>query len=335
MKKLLTALLFLIFAAGCKKDNKTAPVDPPLVPISIAGETLTSQAEVDAFAEKYKGNSLTINGDLIISGATNPNMDISSLKGLSNITTINGALTIIYCPKVTDLSPFANITYAGSVFFSGVGATSVTMDKLQSTGGLQLNDEQTSISFKSLRSVTGSLNLLTKNLTEADFSALTEISGKLSIWGTSLSNLNGFNKLSTVGALLLLNNPSLENLQGLNHLTKLTSPAVVNASTTPVLYYRLNGIFIQNNAKLTSLAGLENISDVPVIYLSNNALLTDFCPMKAQIKALSALPNFNFTAKPIFGNGATIKISQPVATLTGNGGVTSTADAMAIVNACN
>lgn len=79
--------------------------------------------------------------------------------------------------------------------------------------------------------------------------------------------MSGLEKLTSAGKLEISYNAGIANLKGFNALKRLTSE-----------YYSIGMV---NNNALQSLSGLENLaSAIGSIQISNNPVLTDFCPLK-------------------------------------------------------
>ncbi|RYE30605.1 MAG: hypothetical protein EOP42_11970 [Sphingobacteriaceae bacterium] len=127
----------LVLAGG---QTITGPVftyiDPALAEPYVSGSvTLRTQAEVDAFVALNKGKQLHITSSLSIGDFSNSITDISSVSGLSNITSVSGAIGIQTCPKLIE-APFLNtITTAGSIAIIGSGLTTLSFNNLQSFSG--------------------------------------------------------------------------------------------------------------------------------------------------------------------------------------------------------
>ena len=100
---------------------------------------LTTQSQVDSFVVQNAGKEIQITGNLTIGRVpSNKNPDIHDISGLSKLTTVTGALTVLNCPLLTDVSALNNITTAGSVGFYAIGATSISMDKLTTTKSVSI-----------------------------------------------------------------------------------------------------------------------------------------------------------------------------------------------------
>ena len=311
---------------------------------------LTTQAQVDTFVVHNQGKQLHLTGSLIIGGIVSPTPDIHDISGLSNITSVAGGVSIIYCPLLTDVSSLNNLISAGSVAVVGTGATTVMMDKLTTTTSLYFgtllnlsNKALTKISFKSLSTVNGSITLAScPQLSAVDFGALTSVAGTLNLSNTNLANMNSFASLQTAGSLTLSGNTALSDLQGLGHLTTLTSPGMV-AQTLTNPSAQFGGLWITGNAKLSSLAGLQNLSGstVPLINISNNFALNDLCPLRGPIEAVSTLAPFHYqvttSVYDAYGDFKGVNINNytlAALTLTSNGNYVTTADALAVVASC-
>ena len=321
---------------------------PAVAPLTII--RLTTQAQVDSFAVHNQGKQLQLSGGLFI-GNLIPGSDIHDISGLSGITTIAGALNILNCPQLTDVSALSNLTSAGSIVIIGIGATSVVMDKLTATNGLSIigfyalsNKALTKISFKSLPVVGGVLNIgACPQLTTADYSALTSVSGKFTVSNTALTNLSGFTSLQTASSITISGNTALASIQGLERLNTLTAPALNTQYSSSDLSVILGGVYITSNAKLSSLAGLQNLSAeaVPVIYISGNTALNDFCPLKGPINAANNLGPYTYQTLMSTNPGLAdspyklITHTLTAVTLTNNGNYAATADALAAVANCN
>lgn len=283
-----------------------------------------------------------------------------SLLGLTNLTSLHfdqltnlGSLMLTNCPSLTDITGFDKLTSTGGFIISNAGVSSISLDQLTGvTGALQINacKNLKSISFKSLLQINkpstptlppiGYYNPYVDlsitscdQLTTANFSALTTIPGKLTVSGTNLADLSGFNHLQTVGALSIYNNLVLNSLQGLSQITKLTS-STFSPGTSSNLTTRLNGIYLVSNPKLTSLAGLQNIATPPIVYIAGNETLSDFCPLKAQITAVSTLPDYSYAVDSGNSGYPTKNRSIAALTMTNNGNYATTQDALTAIALC-
>lgn len=232
-----------------------------------------SQEQMDAFTAlgytKIVGN-LIINGD-----------NLSSLKGFSDLISIEGSLTIspsTYSP-LTSLSGFENLTsITENLTISG------NFDDLKGLGSLSFVGETFNIN-RGIKSLSGLENLT--------------VVGDLKIENTfNLKNLRGLENLKTLnkskflGKLLIKSNRDLESLEGLENLTYInwyliieSNPLLLNFSGLSNLKIVNEGISIYDNASLTSLNGLNNITNIGTtdsyynkrggLYIKNNPLLND------------------------------------------------------------
>jgi hypothetical protein len=131
----------------------------------------------------------------------------------------------------------------------------------------------------------------------------------------------------------LKSNPLLGNIQGLAQLTTLILPSIngdVHLAAGPYstflgLEAELGGVTIESNPALTSLAGLQNITIIPVAYILLNQSPNDFCPFKASINGLSTMKDYDYTYidDP---EGMTYQRNLPALTLINNGNSAITQD---------
>ncbi|RYE27305.1 MAG: hypothetical protein EOP45_01700 [Sphingobacteriaceae bacterium] len=317
-------------------QNLTGPAftytsnSPLTAPYTSGNVTLTTQAEVDAFVLLNKGRQLQINGSLNISGN-----DMTSVAGLSNITSVSGTLSIGACPLLTDVSFLNSITSAGSLSVQNSAVNKIAVDRLTgSIGSIIISSCKNliSVSLKSItgvtsKSIVGSIRITAcELLSGVDFSSLSSNEGGLFISGTAIADLSGFSSLQTSGSLTLSGNPSLVNFHGLEQLTALTLPVFTGVLAANVI----NGIYINNNVKLTSLNGLQNLKTVPIARIITNAMLNDFCPLKTVINTLSKLPAYSYR-NPNSYNSTSIA----ALTMTNNGNYPTTQKALEAVALCN
>jgi len=234
--------------------------------------TLTTQAEVDAFVAQYP-NCTEINGDLTITTSGNT---INNLSSLGSLTTILGDFNLLHASTSANLSALQNITTVGGILYIG-GGWRIDVTNLNFLSGL------TSVGSIHINSGTNSSNTTLTNI-----EGLSNISGSLT-GGivinscTNLSSLNGLQNITSLGSnLSLVGNPALVNLTGLNGLTSLNN----NSSGT------LGNIFMNNNSSLTSLDGLQNLTNLTKDNLANTK--TGFAIYNCNsLTDISALGNIN------------------------------------------
>lgn len=198
--------------------------------------TLTTQNEVNSFATTYPGCTVIPDGaDLEISGTT-----ITDLSSLQVLTGSLAAFEIRSCPNLTSLDGLENITFFGNDALDGFILRDLPL--------------LTSIdSLINLNSITGEFTIRTC---------------------AQLTNLNGLNNLVDVyGSVILRDNNNLQSLNGLNALEYIgeTLEIVENSALTDISALSNvdtivggieGGVFIENNASLSTLAGLGNSSTV-------------------------------------------------------------------------
>lgn len=216
----------------------------------------TAQAQIDAFSTNYPGCT-NMPFTIDISGA-----DITSLAGLSQLTSLTGNLRIHGNPMLTNLTGLDNIHSAvvGLDIYDNPALVSLAaLGGISSTGGsLRLDNHPSLTSLTGLEGITViggglsiSLNPLLTNL--AGLENVVSVGAGFSITSnTSLTSLTGLEGLHTVGITFNISgNPSLTSLTALSNLTSIGGPLTVS-----------------NNALLTSLSGLDNIASTSITFVN-------------------------------------------------------------------
>ena len=264
----------------------TTAISPPLWAVDCTSLIigLYAQADIDNFQNNHGPCDRVLK--LHIEGADIANLDglagliniqnlhiehnnvLTSVDGLSSLTSVGGNLWIQNNSQLTNLDGLAALT--------GVGGTLAILynDALININGLS-----------GVIRVGGTLSILENTvLTNVDgLSTLTSVGGSehshersLDIRGNdSLTNLNGLSALTTVGKLaggatswvIIVNNPTLSNVNGLSALTNIFGDLIINS-----------------NAALTNVDGLSALSYVSQVGISGNDALTN-------VDGLSALTN--------------------------------------------
>jgi|GEM_PF-2071340 len=235
---------------------------------------LHSQAELNAFVATFP-NCTEIVGNLYIGNNYTPDYwnypgsNITSLSGLSNITSVAGRVTLEYNRQLNNLNGLSNLTSIGGDFilrendhlqnFNALG-------NLESIGGsFEVSYSNALQNFNGLSSLTDiggglSIELNTHLQNLSGLSALTTIGGSLKFYGNDiLQNLNGLTALTSIGGLSISNNQALQNLSSLNNVTT------------------INGnVNISYNDHLQNLDGLSNVTSINgQLQVTGNNLLTD------------------------------------------------------------
>jgi hypothetical protein len=178
-----------------------------------------------------------LNGYTEITGDLDIQCNLKSLKGLENLTSVGGNLSIEENDALTSLSGLESLTSVGGSLSIGWGSrwsnpalTSLSgIENLTSVGGR--------LSFEKNRALTNLSGL--ENLTSVGGNLVIDLNPAL----TSLSGLENITSLG--GGLIILQNNALTNLAGLENITSLDG-----------------GLEIWDNNALTNLAGLENITSI-------------------------------------------------------------------------
>jgi hypothetical protein len=280
MKKPIYFLTFLSFFLSISITSAQCP----------AGNiTLTTQAEVDAFAATYPGcadllGSLTIgpSTDIVdLNGLTNldeitnslaitGNDNLIDMSGLNGLTSIGTALYILDNPNITALPPFASLTNINSghieiirndlltsIDLSSVSApnlVSVRVDRNDVLTSLALPPDITTLStFLSIQ-----LNPLLNSVSQ--FDNLISIGDGLNLSHIMEATLPDFPVLTSIGkGLWIVGNPNITALPDF-----------------PVLISIGIGLYILDNPNITALSPFASLSNINggSIDISRNDLLT-------------------------------------------------------------
>ena len=203
------------------------------------------------------------------------NSTLLSISGLNTLTTVGGNIYIRSNPALQQLTGLGNVATVGGGVCIGTDVT----------GGGYPNNSLTHAQLPLLTSI-GTMLRLYGGLQVVDFTGLSTIPQHLQVAFTALSDLSGLATVTTIGGNLnITQNSALTSMLDLAGVTTIGSNLIVT-NNTHALFDKLFGaaaalstvggfIDISSNTGLTSLAGLQNITNVPS-YLniaSNNELV--------------------------------------------------------------
>jgi len=275
-------LLALFFCVTCLLFTQATQAQCP-----TSSLTLTTQAEVDAFATNYPGCNILTESLSIIG------FDITNLNGLSGLTRLNGSL-VLYNTSITSYTGLHNITHMEGAFI-------FNNDSVIDNNGFEGLTSAKQISFSAAPAIT--------DLTI--FSNLETVTRKFGIGGSGLTSLEGLESLTTVGSGRLTDGfsargPALTSLEGLNNLTRVNGK--FDISYCPMLQdlsgldnlNRIDAEFlISNNPVLTSLNGASSITFARELTIENNDTLPN----------LNGLTNLNMVELTITNNPGLINLT--------------------------
>ncbi len=217
--------------------------------------TLSSQAEVDAFAINFPNcteitNGLTISGD-----------DVMDLSGISQINSINGSLVIESNGMLSSLNGLESISFQGP------------------NQNINITNNST---LSSLEGLSGII---------ADPNSTIPISIDISN-NANLINLEGLETVTSVSCLNIANNDNLSDLSGLQGLDTILFACVIEANDVlqnvdPLINVtgNISQIWIGGNDQLLNINGFNNVETVDFdIAIGGNNSLT----------SLNGLDNINF-----------------------------------------
>ncbi len=237
----------------------------------------SSQLEIDNFLVEYP-NCTMYAGNILVTEASTIN-PIVNLNGFSNLTTIDGFLSIDNNDELTDLGGLENLVSVGGYLEISSNNALTSLSALNSlsavAGYLSVfnNDELTNLSgLETLTSIEGDLWIYyndglinfsgLENLTFilgnlyvdvnselnslSGLGNLTTVGGSLKIYlNNSLTNLNDLMSLTSIGGSLEISNTGLLDLNGLNNLTTIAGY-----------------LSVRENHNLTNIDGLEQLTEV-------------------------------------------------------------------------
>ena len=222
--------------------------------------TLTTQAEIDAFAETYP------NCSLLTHSLTLRARNINSLAGLSNITRIAGSMSI-ESTNLSNLAGLEKLTHIGGTLNLSANNALTTLSGLDN---LVIIEEDLSFFFNGSLQNLSSLSKLTtvgRDFVLFENGALMNVDGLQNIQSiggefalignATLSHLDGLIGLNSIGGGITMDeNSNLESIVGLNNLLNMNggieiqnSPKLVSCNIDILCSYILKGnnAFIANN----------------------------------------------------------------------------------------
>lgn len=275
-----------MFALACSNDDTvtTSPVEENPIPENPNPEnpenpqnpnpeegcyydalvTLTTQAEVDAFAMynycKVRGIYIGNNGPA--------GSDITSLVGLESLKIINGTIKIFNNPHLINLQGLNNLEVAPALEILNNNAlvSLEGLDSLKAVGGLYIKNNASLTTLQGIGPVKEvdifhiAYNASLQNLNGLEsIETLTTGLGIRECW--ALSSISGLSGLKTVSGLSISYSPLLTSIEPLENM--------INVNTVTIEY---TGII--------SLKGLQNITEPHILAFYHNAALHDFCDIE-------------------------------------------------------
>lgn len=276
--------------------------------------SLKTQEEVESFGAF---NYTTINGSLEISESVN------DLSPLNSLIIINGGFDLRYTDALVNFSGLENLEVIGAISgqtirieFNSSLENFVGLNSLKYTrGGVQIVNNNVLKNFHGLENYTASYaggfgvwscdelesfeglenlaivgdwllisgNSKLNNLTA--LSNLTYVHRRIVIKSNySLENLNGFEGITEIVGLEIVDNNVLTNLDGFTNLNSVDEIIRIkqNQSLNDLSVFQniksLEYLAIENNSSLTNLDGFEQLTTIyNSISITNNTLLNDYC----------------------------------------------------------
>ena len=278
---------------------------------------LTNQNQVDSFPILYPNCQELLFGLTIHSGVVNPivNLDslvqiteimqgeliieenelLTSLSGLSNLSSVQGGVIINENPMLLNLTGLDNLWGTPFVTVSNNDElTSLTgLEGIQTLITLTIKNNPSLLGFEGLQNLGGIGNLIIDN-------------------NSSVTNLSGLENIGVFGIeIMISNNASLETMEGMELPVILQSSVII--SNNPLLQdlsafgntlSSFGSIFIRDNGSLTHLNDLQNLGLLNgTLELKNNDSLTS-------LEGLETFDDLTSGFLAILENDALVDISQ-------------------------
>lgn len=251
------------------------------------GINFYSQQAIDSFSINYP-NCSRIGG--MVSIIDTIEGDITSLLGLSNISSIGGGLTILQNDSLKTLTGLDNLDSVGHNLIIRENhslANMANLADLDYVGAVIIIQENASLlnleGLDNLDTITV-LNIIGNSSLENlhNLSNLKRINGEFLIENNqALSDLTGLeNLISTHEDIKIFNNDLLTDLQGLNNLNHITSFLKIRYNDLLISLDGLenldtmgSGLSINDNPLLSSLAGIDDSYIHSWVGIFNNPML--------------------------------------------------------------
>ena len=273
---------------------------------------LSSQEQVDNFQANHGPcdsvvNDLTINGD-----------DITILDGLSDLTSVNGRLSIWDSDALTNLNGLSSLNFAfrlrlgyndslanldglssltnvaeliirSNIVLANVNGLSALVNAGRGFVFIEYNDLLTNIDGLSGLTDEGTL-YITRNvaLTNLDgLSGLTSVQALHIVGNEKLANVDGLSSLSNVDHVLEINgNDSVANLAGLSSLTSMNGSLVLYGSWANIdglsRLTSVGGDLTIGGPKIDTLDGLSSVTSIGgTLNINNTNVLTNMDGLSA------------------------------------------------------
>lgn len=298
-------------------------VSPGLLTPYVSGDvSLASQSDVDVFTTMNKGRQLQITGDLNLLGA-----DITSVAGLSNITSVSGRVYMSYTTALTE-APFLNsLTQAGSIYLVSAGLTRLSLNSLRDfKGGFYLFSltKLAQISFNGLE--TPAYISIDNSPLLSDLSFLNRITatGSITLYTCGGAALQADNLQSTSSIslyycpdLALLSFRSLSAITGDNISGLIVSGCTALAKVRFDALTSITGQCTFSATALTDMNGFSTLKRAGALTLTNNNALADLQGLK-ELSALT-LPAVTSAARAgsLKFNGIDIEFDPKLTSLNG------------------
>lgn len=201
-------------------------------------------------------------------------VELTSLEGLRNLTTVHGDLQIVSCNELKNLRGLESLINVGSLQL-------LHLQSLESLEGLE-----------SLAQISGRFWIKggRRMLSFDGISNLSEIAGDLTVeFNDELTNIDGMQSLSRIrGDLYIQDNPKLTSMEVFDGLGSIKNLRIANNPLLAKINFNdlqtIDGDFVLvNNDLLSDLDGLSKLVITLSIIISDNDELRDLCGIREAV----------------------------------------------------
>jgi|GEM_PF-4145102 len=216
------------------------------------------------------------------------NDQFTNLKGLSNLTEIGGIILMPMASPITDFTGLESLKKIGGIEcpYCPLKSLNGLNNVEEITGNIYFGDAarlENTNALSSLKTVGGNITI-TNSLNSFNLDSLVNVGGYIELWGTSITELNGLNRLRAINYINITNNRRLIEVNGFQSLDSLDSLGSLifdyNRSLKSVTGFSelkyVNRFILTENDSLTNISGLNNVEEINSnLTIKNNAQLSD------------------------------------------------------------
>ncbi len=235
---------------------------------------LTTQAQVDAFPTTYPGCTRLL-GELRVEGN-----DIVNLNGLGNIQIVDQSLRIVNVPLLTNLNGLSNLksTFTVNLWNLPLLTDLSGLESLDSAG-INISNCPAVTSLSGLQNLRHLPSFLLSNTGISDFKPLTSLQSlglvQLSPPNPNLKNLDGLQRMTEIGGLLIAGDMYLDDFTGLDNVKKMATLDLWGKFGSLQGLNKIDTVsswlVVFPNTNLPNLKGLDSLKYVDMMIVSGSS----------------------------------------------------------------